>query len=360
MDGITLEGAPQALASVIIVSFNGRHYLPACLLSVTQDAGAACEVIVVDNLSSDDSAAYVEQEWPDVKLVRSADNQGFAAACNLGASLATGEYLVFLNQDTRGLPGWLPDLLAGLEERNVGLTTSKLLLMAQPDRINLCGQDIHYTGLAFMRGFREDARCHPEPELVGAVSGASFAIKRDLWTHLQGFDEALTMYYEETDLCWRARLAGYHCQYRPGSVLFHDYGPGQHSYARLYYSKRNRYILLFKHWRWATLLLLLPALMVAEILDLGQSALIAPYGLRAKLSAYGWIVTHASPIMASRHRAQRLRKAHDWELLESCTSEARILELASGKARGVALTLANRLFRLNYAFTLALCRALDL
>lgn len=360
MSYATVGDAGQPLASVIIVGFNGRQYLPACLSSVSQDAGAACEIIVVDNLSTDGSVAYVEQEWPDVKLVRNRANQGFAAACNAGARLATGEYLIFLNQDTQVLTGWLSGLLAGLDEQQVGLTTSKLLLMAQPGAINLCGQDIQYTGLSFMRGFKEDSQSYSEPAWVGAVSGASFAIRRDLWEQLKGFDEGLFMYYEETDLCWRARLAGYRSQYRPDSVLYHDYRPGQHSYARLYYSKRNRYILLLKHWRWVTLLLLLPALLAAEILDLGQSALIAPYGLRAKLKAYGWLATHFSQIMAARREVQHLRTARDWELLESCTSQVSLLELFGGNLMHFILAVTNGLFWLNYKAACALCRALDI
>lgn len=360
MSYATVGDAGQPLASVIIVGFNGRQYLPACLSSVSQDAGAACEIIVVDNLSTDGSAAYIEQEWPDVKLVRNRANQGFAAACNLGARLATGEYLVFLNQDTQVLTGWLSGLLAGLDEHHVGLTTSKVLLMSQPGAINLCGQDIHYAGLSFMRGFMESCKRHSEPAWVGAVSGASFAIRRDLWERLGGFDEGLYMYYEETDLCWRARLAGYRCQYRPDSVLYHDYRPGQHSYGRLYYSKRNRIILLLKHWGWATLLLLLPALLAAEILDLGQSALIAPYGLRAKLKAYGWLATHFSQIMAARREVQRMRTARDWELLANCTSTVSLLELSGGALMRVLLAAANGLFWLNHKVAFAACRALDI
>ena len=168
------------------------------------------------------------------------------------------------------------------------------------------------------------------------------------------------MYYEETDLCWRARLAGYHCQYMPNSVLYHDYRPGQHSYARLYYSRRNRAILLLKHWRWTTLLVLLPALLVAELLDLGQSALIAPFGLRAKLKAYLWIATHISNIMAARREVQHMRTARDWELLESWTSQVSLLELFGGNLMHFILAVTNGLFWLNYKAACALCRALDI
>ena len=347
--------------SIIIVTHNGMAYLINCLQSVSGELLDRDEVIIVDNRSSDGSPQFIRECFPAVRVVENQDNCGFAAACNQGARLATGSILIFLNQDTEVQPGWLCGLVKGLASKSsVGLTTSKHLLVTLPGKINLCGQDIHYTGLSFMRGFMDDYQRYSEPERVGSVSGASFAIRRELWEQLGGFDQGLFMYYEETDLCWRARLAGYRSRYTPDSVLYHDYRPGQHSYARLYYSRRNRAILLLKHWRWTTLLVLLPALLVAELLDLGQSALIAPFGLRAKLKAYLWVATHISDIMAARREVQHMRTARDWELLESCTSQVSLLELFGGNLMHFILAVTNGLFWLNYKAACALCRALDI
>jgi GT2 family glycosyltransferase len=98
---------------------------------------------------------------------------------------------VFLNQDTIVSPGWLQGLVEGLSQNEgVGLTTSQLRLMSDPEKINVCGQNIHFCGLSFARGFGESPEQYTSPMVVGAVSGASFAIRRETWQQLDGFDEA--------------------------------------------------------------------------------------------------------------------------------------------------------------------------
>ncbi|KPL18208.1 MAG: hypothetical protein AMJ93_14025, partial [Anaerolineae bacterium SM23_84] len=189
------------LISVIIVTYNGIQYLDGCLSSLRQDVSAKREIIVVDNASTDGSADFVQRRYRDVTLVRNEVNRGFAAACNQGARIAAGSVLVFLNQDTRVKPGWLRALVDGFDlGPAIALTTSKVLLMLQPDRIQACGQDVHYTGLVFVRGFRLPADSLNTPQEVAAVSGASFAVRKPVWEALGGFDETLYMYYEETDL----------------------------------------------------------------------------------------------------------------------------------------------------------------
>ena len=203
-------------ASIIIVSYNGSIYLKSCIDSVTGEITIEDEIILVDNASTDGSASLVQENCPQVRIFHNDVNLGFAAACNQGADYANGDILIFLNQDTRVAPGWLAGLLKPLEQDpTLGLVTSKLLLMSHPDQIHMCGLDIHFTGFSFGRGFMCPSDGYNLPELVGAVSGASFAIRRCLWDQLEGFDKDLFMYYEDTDLCWRARLAGFSSLYSP-------------------------------------------------------------------------------------------------------------------------------------------------
>jgi GT2 family glycosyltransferase len=347
-------------ASVILVIYNGARYLEACLEALLQETRPDDEIILVDNASSDGSASLVQERWPQAKFIRNEVNRGFAAACNQGAQQARGETLVFLNQDTRVLPGWLNVLVDGLcAGENMGLTTSKLLLMSQPERINLCGQDLHYTGLSFGRGALETADNFNQPQAVGAVAGASFAIRRALWEQLGGFDPAFFMYYEETDLSWRAALRGYTSWYLPGSAAYHD-AALKPSARAAYYSVRNRIVLLLKHWKWPTLLFLLPALLLTELIDWVYLVRLGWGYLPAKCKAYAWLLTHPSQIYQARRKAQAGRKVSDARLLLQCTSTLTPKMLPLGVIGSGLIRLANVMYALNYQAALKLVQWLKL
>lgn len=347
------------IASIVIVTYNGARYLAACLDALRPALALGCELIVIDNASRDGGPDLVATRCPEATLVRNAANGGFAAACNQGAALARADTLVFLNQDTQVEPGWIEGLLAGFAQADdIGLTTSKVLLMSQRDRIQICGHDVHYTGLVFSRGVLAPRASMGEPANVGAVSGASFAIRRALWERLGGFDPAFYMYYEETDLSWRARLLGYQSRYVPASVVYHDDRPGQPSANQLYYSFRNRYVLLLKAWRWTTLALLLPTLLLAELIDCALALAYGARGVRAKLRALGWLLLNGGAVLWRRARAQRQRARPDWQILgERC---ARLSPaVVTGGAPGSALAaVATGCFRANHWAARRVCRAM--
>lgn len=305
--------------SIIIVAYNGIEYLKPCIDSVLFEIDTDDEIILVDNASTDGSVEVVQELFPQVRLIHNVTNLGFAAASNQGVSYATGKTLIFLNQDTRVQPGWLSGLLAPLEQdATIGLVTSKLVLMRQPEKIHMCGQDIHFSGLTFGRGFLSPSKEYLLNEKVGAVSGASFAIRRSLWEQLGGFDAGLFMYYEETDLCWRAKLSGFSSLYSSDSVVWHDYSLKSSAIAN-FYSERNRLVLLLKNWKWVTLFLLLPSLLLAEMIDWGYMLLVGWEGVRVKFNAWTWLMVNLPAVLSTRAKVQVIRKEADWVLLNNCT-----------------------------------------
>jgi len=348
---------PKEKASVVIVAYNGRHYLEDCLRSVYDELSPGDEVVVVDNASTDGSADLVSERYPQTRLVCNAENRGFAAACNQGAALSLGEVLVFLNQDTRVQAGWLESLVEGLHGSDtVGLTTSQVLVMSQPDRIQACGQDVHYAGLIFARGFGRPAGSLDGAETVGAVAGSSFATRRELWRELGGFDETLYMYYEETDLSWRARMRGYRSLCLPDSVVYHDYQPATPSALRLYHSPRNRRILLLKNWRVLTLLLLGPALLLAELVEWTRALGQGRVGLKEKLRAELWLVSHLGLIRRLHTGTQSGRIVTDAEILTERVDVLLPQEELVGAVGKVFIGACNILLRLNHRVAQTLCR----
>lgn len=345
---------PQA--SVIIVNYNGQQYLQQCLTSLLRDERTDYEIILVDNASTDGSAAFVEQAFPQVRVIRNEANLGFGQGSNVGARQARGRYLAFLNPDTVAEPGWLQALIAALEaDPQAGLATSKILLLADPQRINTCGNEVHFTGLTLCRGIGLDRSAFADLEEVSAVSGAAFVIRRELFEALGGFDQTFFLYMEETDLSWRARLAGYRCICVPASVVFHDYalrfGP-----KKTFYQERNRYLMLLKGLQWRTWLILLPALLLAEVVTWGFVLLKERQRLANKVQAYAWILQHWDEVMQSRRSTQALRRARDHDLLARCAYRLAYQQVDGSLAAHLARMLFDPLFFVFHRLALALTR----
>lgn len=353
--GGSTRSAPPS-ASVIVVNYNGRCHLEKCIPSLLSDNRAGYEFILVDNGSTDGSAAYVERVFPGVRVIRSEANLGFGQGANLGAREAKGRYLAFLNQDTIVESGWLEALTTALEaDTRAGLATSKVLLISNRQWINTCGNTVHCTGLTMCRGMGMAHTAFTDTEEVDAVSGAAFAIRRDLFESLGGFDDAFFLYMEDTDLSWRARLAGHRCICVPSSIVLHDYalrfGP-----ERTFYQERNRYLMLLKSLRWRTLLVLLPALLLSEAVTWGFVLYGERQRLTSKLRAYAWVVGHWGDVMTSRQQAQVLRRVRDRDLLSRCDYRLAYEQVAGSVVARLAHLLFDPLFFLLHRLALALLR----
>jgi GT2 family glycosyltransferase/glycosyltransferase involved in cell wall biosynthesis len=238
----TIEAAPQAgnrgeralrlpqparpRASIIVPAYNHLPVSLACLRALA-DAGdkTSFEVILVDDASSD-STPQVLPGIPGLRYHRNPRNLGFIGACNAGAELARGEFLVFLNNDTTVQPGWLDALLATFETHpDTGLAGSKLVY---PDgRLQEAGGIVFADGSGWNYGRFEDP-AHPRFNFVREVdycSGASIALRRELFLRLGGFDSHYApAYYEDTDLAMRVREEGLKVRYQPASVVVHHEG----------------------------------------------------------------------------------------------------------------------------------------
>ena len=216
--------APRA-SLVIPVHGHFAHTL-ACLRTLAaHPPRAPFEVIVVDDASPDDSLAKLSQ-IDGIRIVARESNGGFISACNDGATLARGEFLVFLNNDTVPQPGWLEALLDSFEQHaHVGLVGARLVY---PDgHLQEAGGVVFADGSGWNYGRNEppdDCRFAYVRD-ADYVSGAAIAIPRALFETLGGFDARYApAYYEDTDLAFAVRAAGLRVLYQPGAVVVHDEG----------------------------------------------------------------------------------------------------------------------------------------
>ncbi len=219
------KGADSHLkASIIIPVFNKVEYTEKCVNGVIENTIDTCyEVIVVDNASTDGTRDFLKRLRGEVKVITNRTNLGFAKACNQGARVAHGRYLVFLNNDTVPEKFWLRAMVEAIEKApQVGIVGSKLLY---PDgTVQHAGVAFHgRTGSIFhiYKGFDGD---HPAVNYgrdYHAVTGACLLIPRGLFWNVGGFYEGFIAGYEDVDLCLRVKKEGYGVVYAPKSRLIH-------------------------------------------------------------------------------------------------------------------------------------------
>jgi N-acetylglucosaminyl-diphospho-decaprenol L-rhamnosyltransferase len=251
--------------SIIIVSYNTKDLTLACLKSIyeeTQDI--SFEVLVVDNASQDDSATEIAENFPDVKLIKSDVNLGFAGANNLAAKQATGKYLLLLNPDTVVLDKAIQKLhafaVAHPENLVYGGRTFFKDLSLNPTscwkRPTLWSLFCYATGLVSI--FRRNKLFDPESygqwqrntvREVDIVTGCFLLIKKTFWEKLKGFDPNFFMYGEDADLCLRAKALGAKPIINPAATIVHYCGASEKVRAdkmiRLFRAKEQ---LVRRHW----------------------------------------------------------------------------------------------------------------
>jgi GT2 family glycosyltransferase len=348
------EGTQSPKAAVIIVNTNELHHLKKCLPTVTKQTYSRYEVLVVDNNSTDGSVEYIGENFPSVRVIQNKANLGFPAANNVGFQNTDAEFLAALNPDTEVEPTWLSELIAALQTHpEAGLVTSQILLMSNREKINTCGNEVSLTGFVFCRGLEMDATDSTSVEEVAAVSGAAFAIRREVLDKIGGFDGDLWLYVEDTDLSWRTRLAGYICLFVPTSVAYHQYGL-RLTDRKFFHYERNRHLLLLKNLSVRTLFVLAPSLIFSEIITWGYALLKGKGYVAGKLRGYQWLIQHRRQIIAKRQEAQSLRKICDRELLDLCTVRLPF-DQADGRIAGrVAQTILGPMHVALHRITLAL------
>jgi|GEM_PF-1765280 len=246
--------APPPLVSIIIPTFNKWEYTSACLESLhlaAQTQQTSCEVIIVDNASTDLTSEALGS-LPgclqlSIRIHRNKTNLGFAKACNQGARLARGRYLLFLNNDTEARPGWLDAMVETIEsDPSIAIVGSKLLY---PDGT------IQHGGVIVRRGRPYPiipAHLHrgrpagesDQPLDLNAVTAACLLIRREIFAAAGGFDEGYVNGYEDVDLCFKVKEQGWRIVYTPKSVLVHheSVSSGRH--------QRDIENLNRLHWRW--------------------------------------------------------------------------------------------------------------
>jgi GT2 family glycosyltransferase len=197
--------------SILIVNFNGARWLSGCLDTLRKAGVQDYEIVLVDNASTDESLALL-QRFPEVKVLRSDKNLGFAGGNNLGLPACAGDYVLLLNNDTVVVPGFLQPLCDYLDKSpQVAVVQGKMILPRFDGCLDVCGSFLTPFGLPYHYGFyKPDGPTYCRNYPVFSAKGACLMFRRDIIPKVGGFlfDDDFFCYYEESDFCHRVWLSG--------------------------------------------------------------------------------------------------------------------------------------------------------
>jgi GT2 family glycosyltransferase len=253
---MALSSADPFGISVVIVNWNGKTELAHCLESLRAQTFDGFETIVVDNGSTDGSLELLRDDFPEVKVLATGENLGFAEGVNRGIDASRGPWIATLNNDAVADPRWLERLREAAQAgaADLGMLQPRINFTDPADRINSTGVILFKNATAMDRGFDTPAREARWSEDIFCPTAGAALYRRKMLDEVRlpsgVFDRTFFMYFEDVDLGWRCRLAGWSARYVPDSVVHHRFQGTSKRHGSLFVPiscKRNRLRSLIKN-----------------------------------------------------------------------------------------------------------------
>jgi len=240
----------EPLVSVIVLNYNAGELLLNCIDSLKRSEYRNLEIIVVDNISSDNSQIKCKQKFPEIKLIQNNENTGYCGGNNTGIKEAKGEFIVILNPDTIVKSNWLKELILAHNEFGNGLYQPKILSLNEEDVIQSTGNMLHVFGFGFARDKGKKITDKKEEiEKIGYASGTCLFTSREVIEKVGLLDEFLFLYHDDLDLGWRAAQIGVNSYYVPKSIIYHVESYSlKWSSKKFYWLERNRKYCIQTHY----------------------------------------------------------------------------------------------------------------
>ena len=312
-----LQAVAAPFLSVIIPNFNGKRFLATVFNALRAQSLRDFEIILADDASSDDSVAFTEANYPEVRLLVNRSNLGFARNCNMAADAARGRVVVFLNNDTEPEATWLEELVKVIVTNpRAAIVSSKLLLFSERNKIHSAGDLLGSDGIPRNRGVWEIDRGQydSQPQIFSGCGGA-VAYRKDIWSALGGFDDDFWMYLEDVDFAFRAQLEGYEAVFAPKARVYHHLSATGGGTMASYYVGRNTLWMIVKNMPRGLLIRNLPKIALAQ-LQVTIDALRNIQGEAAQARLRGQLagLLGLPKILAKRKVIQPRRQIEDAEL----------------------------------------------
>lgn len=321
--------------SIIIVNFNGKEFLRRCLTSLLTTDYPNFEIVIVDNASTDGSVELIEElfgSYAYINVIKNSENLGHAEGCNVGAKVAKGKYLVFLDSDTEIKAGgctseknerlyvpqnWLLELVKVMEiDRSTGIAQAKIVLAKDSRLLDYTCIAIDALGTWYATyGLKED-ELKEKIEILAASSGCCI-VRKEVFEEVDGFDSDYFIYDDDTDFSLRTRLLGYNVVLVPSAVIVHRGGVLRGINPRtVYHSAKNRVRTMLKNyelrnlwWRFLVLCFLM------SMVSLGFILLKKLDEAKATMKGVSNSIANFRKIWMKRLLVQSKRRVRDAELV---------------------------------------------
>jgi len=323
------------LVSIVVLNYNGKEMLERCVSSLINQTYPNFEIIFVDNSSTDGSVEFIKQKYganPKLKIVVNDRNYGPVEGNNIGARLATGEYIVFLNNDTETERNCLSRLVNVLEsDITIGAAGCKQLLMEDPKRLQGIGSFVDIYGFSYLEGEGEkDVGQYDRTIEIFSGGTTALIVRKEVLSKVGFLDSKFVYGLDDVDLCWRIWLSGYRIVYVPDARVYHLVGstskkiPAQHL---LLHREKNRMAMLVKCYDLGSQLKVIPVVLFIDLITIlvfliHQKTSYA----KAVINALLWDLTNADYIWDQHAKVKWQRKISDKEIME-CMKKTNFMDL---------------------------------
>ena len=293
--------------AVVVLNWNGRSFLERFLPSVVASTYGNLRVILADNASSDDSVAFVREQFPQVGIIVNPGNEGFARGYNLALKQVEADIYVLLNSDVEVTPGWIEPIVDCFVDPKVAAVQPKTLEWTTRNRLEYAGAAggwIDRYGYPFCRGrifevSEKDEGQYDDIAPIFWASGAALFVRAEVFHRVGGFDPFFFAHQEEIDLCWRIQLAGYTILSCPASVVYHVGGGTlpKGNTRKVFLNFRNNLIMLWKNLPVGQRLWKIPFRIMLDAVSAWKNVLTGePHFfwavVRAHFAFAGWLLAH--------------------------------------------------------------------
>ena len=256
------------LVSIIILNYNAGDLLLDCINSIQKSTYTNYEIILVDNISNDNSHKKCKEQFPSIKLIENSENFGYCEGNNIGLRIAKGQFIVILNPDTIVDSFWLEELLKAYQTNGEGIYQPKFLATTDHSMLLSTGNMIQIFGFGFSRSKGDiDKKQYEDLEKINYASGTCLFTSKYILEKIGFFDPFLFAFHDDLELCWRGAINKINSFYVPKSIVYHPIEGTSFKWNPIKFKlmERNRKYCLLTLYDRQTFFKMLPSLILVDL-----------------------------------------------------------------------------------------------